>query len=139
MNLSSRGCDQTGMGLLGALQGRRKNRRIQKQLHKAPLVFDGEVNDLGFVDCPVCDLLRGGNHKIADTAALQFRGAPDNSKRIGRNASFDTRSAACLPRHGYNAPLSSIVRDYASHYNRGTLADLAGSNRRTLNLRMGGN
>ena len=88
------------MGLLGGLQGRRKNRRIQKQLHKALLIFDGKVNDLGFVDGPVCDLLSSGNHKIADTAALQFRGAPDDSKRIGRNASFDTRSAACLLRHG---------------------------------------
>jgi hypothetical protein len=88
------------MGLPGALQGRRKNRRIQKQLQKALLVFEGQTNDLGFVDGPVCDLLCGGDHKIADTAALQFRGAPDDPKRIGRNASFDTRSAAGLLGHG---------------------------------------
>jgi len=31
------------------------------------------------------NLLSSGNHKIADTAALQFCGAPDDSKRIGRN------------------------------------------------------
>jgi hypothetical protein len=100
MNRSSRGYDQTGVSLLGALQGRRKNRRVQKQLNKALLVFDGQVNDLGFVDCPVCDLLSGGDHKIADTAALEFRGPPDDPKRIGRNASFDTRRAACLLGHG---------------------------------------
>ena len=88
------------MSLPGALQGKRKNRRIQEQLHKALLVFDGQVNDLGFVDCPVCGLLSGGDHKIADTAALQFRGAPDDAKRIGRNASFDTGGAACLLGHG---------------------------------------
>jgi hypothetical protein len=88
------------MSLPGALQGRRKNRRIQKQLHKALLVFEGQANDLGFVDCPVCDLLSGGNHKIADTAALEFRGAPDDAERIGRNAGFDTRGAAGLLGHG---------------------------------------
>ena len=100
MNRSSRGCDQTGVSLLGALQGRRKNRRIQKQLHKALLVFDGQVNDLGLVDCPVCGFLSSGDHKIADTAALQFRGAPDDPKRIGRDASFDTRRSTGLLGHG---------------------------------------
>jgi len=88
------------MSLLGALQSRRKDRRIQKQLHKALLVFEGQVNDLGFVDCPVSDLLSGGNHKIADTAALQFRGTPDDAKCIGRNAGFDTRGAGGLLGHG---------------------------------------
>ena len=87
------------MGLPGGLQGRRKNRRIQKRLHKALLVFDGKVNDLGFVDCPVCDLLSSGNHKIADTAALQFRGTLDDPERVGRNASFDTCCAGCLLGH----------------------------------------
>jgi hypothetical protein len=88
------------MSLSGALQGGRKNRRIQKQLHKALLVLEGQVNEMGFVDGPVRDLLSGGNYKIADTAALQFRGPPDDPKRIGRNASFDTRRAACLLGHG---------------------------------------
>ena len=92
------------MSLLGALQGRRKNRRMQKQLHKALLVFDGQVNELGFVDGPVCDLLSSGHHKIADTAALQFRGTPDDPKRTGRNASFDTRGAAGLLGHGGDTP-----------------------------------
>jgi hypothetical protein len=100
MDWSSRGCDQTGMSLLRALQGRRKNRGIQKQLHEALLVFEGQVNDLGLVDCPVGDLLSGGNHKIADTAALQFRGTLDDPERIGRNASFDTRGAVGLLGHG---------------------------------------
>jgi hypothetical protein len=88
------------MSLLRALQGRRKSRRIQKQPHKALLVFDRQANDLGFVDCPVRNLLSGGNHKIADTAALQFRGAPDDPERIGRNAGLDTRGAACWLGHG---------------------------------------
>jgi hypothetical protein len=39
---------------------------------------------------PPLFLLGGGNHKIADAAALQFRGTPDDQKRIGCNASFDT-------------------------------------------------
>jgi hypothetical protein len=88
------------MSLPGALQGGRKNRRIQKQLHKAPLVLDGQVNDLGLIDCPVSNLLSGGHHKIADTAPLQFRGAPDDAKRAGRDASFDTRGASCVLGHG---------------------------------------
>jgi hypothetical protein len=88
------------MSLLGTLQGRRKSGRIQKQPHKALLVFDRQVNDLGFVDCPVRDLLSGGNYKIADTATLQFCCAPDDPERIGRNASLDTRGAACLLGHG---------------------------------------
>jgi hypothetical protein len=88
------------MSLLGALQGRRKNRRIHKQFHKALLVFDGQANDPGFVDRPMCDLLSGGNHKIADTAALQFRGTLDDQERIGRNASFDTSCAGCSLGHG---------------------------------------
>jgi hypothetical protein len=100
MNPSSGGCDQTGMSLPGALQGRRKNRRMEKQFHKTPLVLNGQANDLGFVDCPVCDLLSGGNYKIADTAALQFSGTLDDPERIGRNASFDARCAGCLRGHG---------------------------------------
>jgi hypothetical protein len=78
------------MSLLGSLQGRRKSRRLEKQFHKALLVFEGQANHLGFVDCPMCDFLGSGNHKIADAAALQFRGTLDDQKRIGRNASFDS-------------------------------------------------
>ena len=88
------------MSLPGALQGRRKNRRMEKQFHKTPLVLNGQANDLGFVNCPVCDLLSGGNYKIADTAALQFSGTLDDPERIGRNASFDARCAGCLRGHG---------------------------------------
>src|ERR1035441_2671729 len=100
MKSSSRGCDQTGMSLLRTLQGRRQNRRLQKQLHEAFLVFDGQTNDLSLVDGSVCHLLSGGNHKIADTASLQFRGTPDDAERIGRDASFDTRGAVGLLGHG---------------------------------------
>src|ERR1035437_3378374 len=92
------------MSLLRALQGRRKSRRIQKQPHKALLVLDRQANDLGCVDCPVRDLLSGGNHKIADTPALQFRGAPDDPERIGSDASFDAGGADCLLGHGGNTP-----------------------------------
>jgi hypothetical protein len=99
MNPSSGGRDQTGMSLLRALQGGRQSRRMQKQFHKTLLVLDGQANDLRFVDSSMGDFLSGGNHKIADTAALQFRGAPDYQERIGRNASFDTSRARCLPRH----------------------------------------
>jgi hypothetical protein len=88
------------MSLLRALQGRRQNRRIEEQLHEAHLVFDGQMNELGFIDGPVCDLLSGGDHKIADTAALQFRGTSDDPEGIGRNASFDTRGAAGWLGHG---------------------------------------
>jgi hypothetical protein len=88
------------MSLLRTLQGRRQSRWVQEQLHEAHLVFDGQMNELGFVDGPVCDLLSGGNHKIADAAALQFRGTPDDPECIGRNASFDTRGAAGLLGHG---------------------------------------
>jgi hypothetical protein len=88
------------MSLLGALKGRRKNRRIQKQFHKTLLVLDGQANDLGFVDCPVCDLLSSGDQKITNTATLQFRGTLDDQEGIGRNASLDTRCAGCLLGHG---------------------------------------
>jgi hypothetical protein len=90
MNPPSGGHDQAGMSPLRSLQGRRNSRRIEKQSHKALLVFDGQANNLGFVDCPMCDLLGSGNHEIADAAALQFRGTLDDQKRVGRNASFDT-------------------------------------------------
>jgi hypothetical protein len=87
------------MSLPGAFQGRRKNRRIQKQFHKALLVLHRQANDLGFVDSPVSDLLSSRNYKIADTAALQFGGTLDDQERIGRNASFDTGCAGCLLGH----------------------------------------
>jgi hypothetical protein len=48
----------------------------------------------------MCSLLRGGNHKIADTAALQFRGTLDHQERIRCNASFDTSCAGRLLGHG---------------------------------------
>jgi len=88
------------MSLPGALQGGRKNRGIQKQFHKALLVLDGQANHVGFVDGPMCDLLSSGNHKIADTAALQFRGTLDDQERTGCDTRFDTRCAGCLLRHG---------------------------------------
>jgi hypothetical protein len=87
------------MSLLCTLQGRRKNRWIQEQFHKALLVLDRQANHVSFVDCPVCDLLSSGDHKIADTAALQFRGTLDDPERIGRDASFDTCCAGRLPGH----------------------------------------
>src|ERR1017187_2608029 len=96
------------MSLPGALQGRRKSRRIQKQFHKALLVLDGQANHLGFVDCPMCDLLCSGNHKIADTAALQFGGTLDDEERSGCDASFDTRCSGRLLRHAENPPAMSV-------------------------------
>jgi len=82
---------------LRALQGSRGSGRIQKQLDEALLVLDRQADDLGFFDCPVRDLLSGGNHEIADAAALKFRGALDNPERRGRNTGFDPRRAlGCL-------------------------------------------
>ena len=100
------------MSLFRALKGRRGNRRFQKQLHEALLVFDRQADDLRFVDCPMCHFLSGGNHEIAETAALELRGPPDNSERTGRNASFDPRGAIRFL--GLRARLlSRIVRDSA--------------------------
>src|ERR1017187_2779281 len=104
MDPSSGGRDQTSMRLLRSLQGRRKGRRLEKQFHKALLVFDGQANHLGFVDGPMCDLLGSGHHEIADAAALQFRGALDHQERIGCNASFDTSCAGCSLGHDGNTP-----------------------------------
>jgi hypothetical protein len=87
------------MSLFGALQGRRKSRRIEQLFHKAVLIFDRQANDLGLIDGPVGNLLSSGNHKIAETAALQFRGTLDDQKRVGRNASFDTRCTGRLLGH----------------------------------------
>jgi hypothetical protein len=88
------------MSPLRALQGRRKNLRLQKQLRKAVLIFDRQTNDLDFIDRPMCDLLSSGNHEIADTAALELRCALDDPERIRRDASFDTRGPASLLGHG---------------------------------------
>ena len=59
------------MGSLRALQGRRKSRRVQKQLDEALLIFDRQADDLGFIDSPMRHLLSRGNYKVADTAALE--------------------------------------------------------------------
>jgi len=83
------------MSPLCALQGRRKSRRIQQQLHKLPLVFDRQANDLGFVDCPVCDLLSAATTKsLTLRPAIRRHASPP--ERIGRDAGFDTGGADCL-------------------------------------------
>src|ERR1039458_6027077 len=119
------------MSLPGTLQGGRENRRIEEQLHKALLVFEGQANQLGFIDGLECDLLSRGDHKIADAAALQFRGALDDSERIGRNASFDARRAGCLPRHGRKSP-ASIVREFTSQKQTGFAQSSAANWRHSL-------
>src|SRR2546426_11872330 len=88
MNPSSRGCDQTGMGLLRTLQGWRKSGRVKKQFDETRLVFDRQTDDLSLGDCPAGGLLGGGNDKIADTAALEFRGPLDGPQGVGGDASF---------------------------------------------------
>src|SRR6266567_5555669 len=110
MRRSSRGCDQAGMRSLRAPQGRRKGRRVQKQLDEALLIFDRQADDLGFIDRSVRHLLSRGNYKIADTAALERCGAPDGPKRIGRNASFDPRGASRFLGHAKILLTKSIVR-----------------------------
>src|ERR1035437_9561555 len=101
------------MSLLGALQGRRKNRRIQKQFHKTLLVLDGQANDLGFVDCPMCDLLGGGNQKTADTPPRHPGARFDDKSASGAmRASIRAVRDAC---RGMAATLlDSIVRDSTS-------------------------
>jgi len=88
------------MGSLRALQGRRQSRRVQKQVDETLLILDRQADDLGFIDCPVRHLLSRRDYKIADTAALKFRGALDDAERIGRNPSFDPRGASCFVEHG---------------------------------------
>jgi hypothetical protein len=106
------------MGSLRTLQGRGKGRRVQKQLNEALLIFDRQADDLSFVDGPVRRLLSRRNYKIADTAALKRRGAPDDPKRIGRNSSFDPRSASCFLGHASILLTISIVRDFAGQLKR---------------------
>src|SRR5580704_15675798 len=101
------------MSSLGALQGRRKSWRVQKQLYEALLVLYRQTDDLGFIDCPVRNLPSRGNHEIADTAALEFRGALDDPERIGRYASFYPRGAVCVLGHGSSLLAIPIVRDSA--------------------------
>jgi len=87
------------MSSLCALQGGRKSWWVQKQFDEALLVFDRQTDDLGFIDRPVRNLLSSGNHEIADTTALKFRGALDNPERTGRNAGFYARGAVRLLGH----------------------------------------
>src|SRR5258708_7067596 len=116
MDPSSRGCDQTGMGLLRTLQGWRKSGRVKKQFDEALLVFGRQTDELSFIDCPAGDLLGCGNDEITDTAALKFRGPLDDPERVGGDASFDPRGAICLLGHGSSLLPMNIVRDYAGQF-----------------------
>lgn len=81
------------MGLLRALHGRRKRGWAQHKIDEPLLVFDRQADDLGFIDRPMGNLLRGGNHEIADAASLDFRGALNDPERIGGDARFDPGGA----------------------------------------------
>src|ERR1039457_5340840 len=104
------------MSLPGALQGRRKSRRIQKQFHKTLLVLDGQANHLGFVDCPMCDLLSG-----ATTKSLILRPCNSAARLTTRSASGAMRASMRAVRiAGWGMAetlLRSIVRDCASQCN----------------------
>jgi hypothetical protein len=66
------------MGTLRTLQGRRKRWRVQEQFDEALLVFHRQTDDLSILDGPLSNFLRSRNHEIADTAALELRGALDD-------------------------------------------------------------
>jgi len=61
--------------LLRAFHGGSESRRLQKQVHKAPLVIDRKANRLDF-----------------------FRISFDGPERSGRDPGFDTFGAICLLR-----------------------------------------
>jgi hypothetical protein len=90
------------MGPLRALQGRRKSRRVEEQFDEALLVFHRQTDDLGFRDGPVRNFLCGGNHEVADTAALELCCPLDDPQCIGRNPSFNSGCAVGFLRHGDN-------------------------------------
>jgi len=101
------------MSLPRALKGRRKNRRFQKQLHKALLVHDRQPDEVSFIDGPASGLLSGSDDEIAETAALEFRGASDDPQRIRGNPGFDTRAAVGFLGHGSYGELYGILPDKA--------------------------
>jgi hypothetical protein len=73
------------MSFGGAGQRWRRRRRIEDRFGKCALILDRETDNLGFLDRTVGRFLRCCDHKVADTATLQFGCASDDSERIRRN------------------------------------------------------
>jgi hypothetical protein len=64
------------------------------------LCFTRKPNDFDFRDRLVRGLLGGGDYKIADGAALNFSGTPDNRESLTRDAGFQAGgSVASILRH----------------------------------------
>src|SRR6266853_1160701 len=79
----------------------RRRRRIQQQRNELLLSLARKADDFQFRNRPLGGILRGGNDKIADRAALNLRGAPHDRESLGCNAGFDSgRSAMFLLLHG---------------------------------------
>ena len=92
--------EQRGVGFFCAYQSRRGRRRVEQKVNETALIFDGKADDLVFFDGAVRGLLGGGNHKVADTAALHFGGVFHKGKRIGGDTRLDSgRSGGFMGHH----------------------------------------
>jgi len=74
----------------------RRRGRIQKQCCKLFLRFAGKPDYFNLSDGLPGGFLRGGDHEIADRAALNLGSAPDNGLSLGRYARLDASRPAML-------------------------------------------
>src|SRR5271166_2330275 len=77
------------MAAKSAAERRCRFRRIEDSLGESALILDREANDLRFLDGAVGGFLRGGDHEIADAAALDFGGTLDGRQSVERDARLD--------------------------------------------------
>jgi hypothetical protein len=101
----------------GLLEGWRRRRRAQQQRCELLLSLTRESNDFDFGDGPLGGLPSGRNYKIADRAALDFRGAADYGESLTCDAGFQAGgSSSGSLRHFAPDPLDiHNVRQFTVH------------------------
>src|SRR5258708_12787561 len=72
----------------------RRRRRIQQQRHESLLRFARKPDNFQFSDGLLSGLLCGGNYKIADRAALNFRSAANDGEGLACNACLHAGGSA---------------------------------------------
>src|SRR5258706_11265866 len=87
------------MMLERALQGRHRRRWVENSLGEKALVFGRETEDLDLLDRPVRRLLRGGDHKVAEAASLNFRCALDDRETVRADTRLNPGRARLLLGH----------------------------------------
>ena len=88
------------MSFKSALEHRFRFRRIEQQFGHSLLIRQRQTNDLRFRDGLLRRFLRGGDHEIADAAALNLGGALYSRERLRRDADLKTGRPGLCFSHG---------------------------------------